>query len=200
MHQYLFKQATVLCGHEFKVGVHSVSEKVECDPRFLRYVECGLIVDADDAHVVSAETTEERSKRLHARLSGKTAPKDLEGNHKDCGPVGKPVHTPHDKHVETLKNGSGVEASTKPEDVKPFSEDDLKHPQPTNPPKEDEKEESLMEKLKHKSAEQSEAIEKLKAEDEKVAHEVDKKDVHAEAVRHAEAEKKNPKVVNKHGK
>lgn len=72
---YKFKQSVHLEGKTYKLGVHEVPEEVEKHPYFLTLVKDGSVLEADPEKLPdSPETTLERSKRLHEKLSGK-APK-----------------------------------------------------------------------------------------------------------------------------
>lgn len=72
---YQFKQAVHLCKKDYSRGVHQVSESVELDPRFLKLVQLGLVVEAEASKVISPASMQERSKKLLDKLMVKKAKK-----------------------------------------------------------------------------------------------------------------------------
>lgn len=69
--QYLFKQAVFLSGKSYPRGLHELSEKVENDPHFLKFVGAGFIVDPEAEHVQTTQTLKERSEALLNKVMGK---------------------------------------------------------------------------------------------------------------------------------
>lgn len=65
---YKFNQSVHIAGKDFPRGTHEVSEKVELDPHFLKYVGCGFISEAEVVPVVSLESPQERNERLLNKL------------------------------------------------------------------------------------------------------------------------------------
>lgn len=73
MNRYQFHQAVHIAGTDFRRGVHEVSEKVEYDSTFIRYVGLGLITEADaKTDPPSPQSIAERNKALHDRLVKRT--------------------------------------------------------------------------------------------------------------------------------
>lgn len=77
---YQFKQAITFPSkgekafHAFKYGelVKELPEEVEKHPFFLKMVEAGLVVEAEEVKEVPQESPQERSKRLAEKLSKKS--------------------------------------------------------------------------------------------------------------------------------
>lgn len=66
--RYQFKQSVSIQKKDYRVGVHEVSENVEYDPTFIKYVEKGLIVEAESQKVISTESAKEKAEKLHETL------------------------------------------------------------------------------------------------------------------------------------
>lgn len=65
---YQFKQAVCVLKKDYSRGVHEVPEAAETNPVFLKYVQLGLIVEADVSKVITQASLQDRAKKLHAKL------------------------------------------------------------------------------------------------------------------------------------
>ncbi len=80
--QYHFKQSVQIQNHDYRRGIHEISEDVEGDPYFLKLVKAQLVVEADAPKIVSAVSQQERTKKLLDRLMGRK-PKALKAKSED---------------------------------------------------------------------------------------------------------------------
>ncbi len=67
--QVQFKQAAHICGKDYSRGFHQVSEDVMQSKFFLKLVNAGLVLDAEEAKMVSAEPLHARQARLAEKLA-----------------------------------------------------------------------------------------------------------------------------------
>lgn len=66
---YQFNQSVHFHGKDYARGLHDITdEKVEYDQHFIKYVGLGLIVQADEAAVISPQSIADRQKRVHEEL------------------------------------------------------------------------------------------------------------------------------------
>jgi hypothetical protein len=99
-------------GKDFRKGVHELSEKEENDPRFLKYVGAGLIIEAKkpgepvvvDHSIAAKKLLDKLATRRQAQIA-KNAPKEeakapeapVEAPSKDEAPVEAPKEAPKGK-------------------------------------------------------------------------------------------------------
>lgn len=65
----LFKQSVHLCGRDYALGSHDVSDAVMRHPFFQKLVNAGLILDAEEAKIISPIPVQERQKALSDKLA-----------------------------------------------------------------------------------------------------------------------------------
>lgn len=65
----LFKQAVHLCGRDYALGSHDVSDAVMKSPFFQRLVNAGMVLDAEEAKVISSVPLQDRQKELSEKLA-----------------------------------------------------------------------------------------------------------------------------------
>lgn len=104
--KYQFNQAVHFGGKDYPRGINEVSEKMESNPHFLKYVSAGFIVDIDRSVIVTTKTTVERSQELFDRLVAKRDGKKIELSS---------IEVPAEKDVdaEPVQKAAGVDKKKK---------------------------------------------------------------------------------------